>query len=187
MTDPDLIGLFILPLEASRMKYMVTGGVASVIYGDPRFTRDIDIVLSLTGSDADRFSSLFSEDDFYVPPLETLRMEAGRERYGHFNVIHRDTALRADIYLLGNDPLHAWGFERRTSLSVGEHSISIAPIEYVILRKLEYFRESGSDRHVRDVAMMLQISGEIINHEELRSWIAQLELEGAFDAAVAYD
>ena len=77
------------------MKYMVTSGVASVIYGDPRFTRDIDIVLSLTGSDVDRFSSLFSEDDFYVPPLETLRLEAGRERYGHFNVIHRDTVLRA--------------------------------------------------------------------------------------------
>ena len=35
--------------------------------------------------------------------------------------------------------------------------------------------------------MMLQLSGEIINREELRSWIARLELEGAFDAAVAYD
>ena len=169
------------------MKYMVTGGVASVIYGDPRFTRDIDIVLSLRGSDVDRFASLFSEDDFYVPPFEILRLEAGRERYGHFNVIHRDTALRADIYLLGSDPLHAWGFERRTSLSIGEHCISIAPIEYVILRKLEYFRESGSERHVRDVAMMLEISAEIIDHEELRSWIARLELAGAFDAAVAYD
>jgi hypothetical protein len=65
--------------------------------------------------------------------------------------------------------------------------MSIAPIEYVILRKLEYFSDSGSDRHLRDVAMMLQLSGEIINREELRSWIARLELEGAFDAAVAYD
>ena len=169
------------------MKYMVTGGVASVIYGDPRFTRDVDVVLSLPDSDVDRFSSLFSEDDFYVPPLETLRMEAGRERHGHFNVIHRDTALRADIYLLGDDPLHAWGFERRTSLSMGEHYISIAPVEYVILRKLEYFRESGSDRHLRDVAMMLLIRGEIINHKELRSWIVRLELEGALEAAVAYE
>jgi hypothetical protein len=35
--------------------------------------------------------------------------------------------------------------------------------------------------------MMLQVSDEIINHKELRSWIARLELEGAFDAAVAYD
>ena len=144
-------------------------------------------MLSLTGSDAERFSSLFSDDDFYVPPLEALRLEAGRERNGHFNVIHRDTALRADVYLLGSDPLHAWGFEHRTSLSIGEHPLSIAPIEYVILRKLEYFRDSGSDRHLRDVAMMLQISDEIIDHEELRSWIARLELEGAFDAAVAYD
>ena len=67
------------------------------------------------------------------------------------------------------------------------HSISIAPVEYVILQKLEYFRESGSDRHLCDMATMLQISGGIVNHEELGSWIARLELEGALDAAVAYD
>jgi hypothetical protein len=39
VTEPDLIGLFIEPLEAIGVSYMITGGVASVIYGDPRFTR----------------------------------------------------------------------------------------------------------------------------------------------------
>ncbi len=34
--DPDLIGLFVEPLEATGITYMITGGVASVIYGDPR-------------------------------------------------------------------------------------------------------------------------------------------------------
>ncbi|HUF50534.1 MAG TPA: hypothetical protein VMN60_06865 [Longimicrobiales bacterium] len=49
MTDPDLVRLFIEPLEGLDLVYMITGGVASVIYGDPRFTRDIDIVLELHG------------------------------------------------------------------------------------------------------------------------------------------
>ncbi len=31
---------------------MVTGGVASVIYGDPRFTRDVDIVMELIRTDS---------------------------------------------------------------------------------------------------------------------------------------
>ena len=47
MTTPDLVGLFIEPLERLQVPYMITGGVASVIYGDPRFTRDIDVVLVL--------------------------------------------------------------------------------------------------------------------------------------------
>jgi hypothetical protein len=47
VTDPDLIRLFVEPLEAIDISYMITGGVASVIYGDPRFTRDVDIVMEL--------------------------------------------------------------------------------------------------------------------------------------------
>lgn len=46
MVEPDFIRLFIEPLEKLGVQYMITGGVASVIYGDPRFTRDIDVVLS---------------------------------------------------------------------------------------------------------------------------------------------
>lgn len=30
--------------------------------------------------------------------------------------------------------------------------IWLAPIEYVILRKLKVFREGGSDKHLRDIA-----------------------------------
>lgn len=186
MTELDLIGLFVRPLEASGIPYMVTGGVASVIYGDPRFTRDVDIVLSLKGPDVERFDAVFSEDEFYTPPMEALRREAARPRHGHFNVIHRDTALRADIYLLGDDPLHAWGFDRRSPLLVGTSSISIAPIEYVILRKLEYFTKSGSDRHVRDVAMMLRISGDSANGADLDSWIERLGLREAFEAVLEF-
>jgi len=45
--DPDLVRLFIEPLERLGVRYMVTGGVASVVYGDPRFTRDVGVVLEL--------------------------------------------------------------------------------------------------------------------------------------------
>jgi hypothetical protein len=47
VTDPDLIALFIGPLEDAKIPYMITGGVAAVIYGDPRFTRDVDVVVEL--------------------------------------------------------------------------------------------------------------------------------------------
>ena len=53
MSDPDLIGLFVEPLESVGISYMITGGVASVIYGDPRFTRDIDLVMQLPPAEGD--------------------------------------------------------------------------------------------------------------------------------------
>jgi len=183
VTAPDLVGLFIEPLERIGVPYMITGGVASVIYGDPRFTRDIDVVLILGMGAAGRFASVFEGGAFYVPPDEVLETESGRPSGGHFNVIHRDTALRADIYIAGNDALHAWAFGRRVRMRLGDLGIWVAPIEYVILRKLEYYRASDSDRHLRDVAMMLRISGDLIDSEALDAWLGTLQLRVTFERA----
>ena len=185
MTDPDLIGLFVEPLERLRIPYMITGAVASVVYGDPRFTRDIDLVLDLGEADVERIAEAFPDHDFYVPPIDVLRREAIRPRDGHFNILHHDTALRADIYVFGDDPLHAWGFERRKRISVDEGQIWLAPPEYVILRKLEYYRDSGSDRHFRDVVMMLRISGESLERDELDRWVRELGVTEAWSAVAA--
>jgi len=176
VTDPDLIRLFIAPLEELKIPYVITGGVAAVIYGDPRFTRDIDVVLDLGVPDASRLAAAFSGGAFYVPPREALEAASRQGSGGHFNLIHRDTALRADVYVSGDDPLHAWAFARLRRVSVEGLEISVAPVEYVIVRKLMYYRDSGSERHLRDVAAMLQVSGAIVNQTELTAWIQRLEL-----------
>lgn len=183
----DLIVLFLRPLEEAGIAYMITGGVASVIYGDPRFTRDVDLVVALPPDHVERLIRAFDAAAFYVPPAEVLGQEAARDRGGHFNLIHRETSLRGDVYVLGDDPLERWAFERRLRLRTEEVSIFAAPIEYVILRKLEYYRLSGSDRHLRDVAAMLRISGEQVDSAALGSWLDRLELRGQLEAAQRYD
>ena len=45
-----------------------------------------------------------------MPPLEVLEEESRRSASGHFNVIHHDTTMRADVYLPGDDALNAWAF-----------------------------------------------------------------------------
>ena len=173
---PDLIDLFVRPMESAGVEYMITGGVASVICGDPRFTRDVDVVLVLNASDMGPFISSFDAASFDVPPVEVLEEEVRRPEGGHFNVIHHDTALRADVYLAGEVPLHRWALDRVLRLPVGSQTISVAPIEYVIVRKLEYFRDSGSDRHLRDIAMMLRLSGDTVDVPALEAWCRRLDL-----------
>lgn len=80
MTEPDLVGLFAGPLERLRIPCMVTGTVASVVYGDPRFTRDIDLVLDLGEADVQRLAGAFPDADFDVPPVDVLRREVIRPR-----------------------------------------------------------------------------------------------------------
>jgi hypothetical protein len=183
---PDLIALFVRPLEELEIPYMVTGGVAAVVYGDPRFTRDIDIVLRLDAVEAARLASGFDEAHYYVPPLETLRREAGRRRHGHFNLIHKESGLRADVYLLDDGALHQWGFGGRRTIQLATTPLSVAPPEYVIVRKLQYYRESGSDRHLRDIAMMLRISEGSVDLDEIGEWVARLGLQREWEAAMAY-
>lgn len=186
MTTPDLIGLFVEPLERIRIPYMITGGVASVIYGDPRFTRDIDIVLVLDSAGIGHLQSAFEGGAFYLPPTKAMEREVERAQGGHFNIIHRDTALRADVYLVGNDPLHAWALQRRRRLELEALQIWVAPLEYVVLRKLQYYVLSQSDRHLRDISMMLRISGDTLDRQALEGWLTRLDLAAVYLQAQKY-
>ena len=88
-----------------------------------------------------------------------------------FNIIHMNTGFKADFYPTGRDEMNAWGFRRRRSVQFEEESVMVAPPEYVIVSKLEYFREGGSEKHVRDICSMLAVSGDQIDKSELNEWI----------------
>ncbi len=183
----DLLTTFVGPLERMGLTYMVTGGVASVVYGDPRFTRDVDLVLELEPDLVASFHEAFPSADFYVPPVEVLLEESQRRPWGHFNLIHHETGLRADIYVHAGDPLEAWGLSKTTVLQIGGTAVAFAPPEYVILRKLEYFRASGSDRHLRDIAMMLRISEASIDRVQLMDWVDRRALSEEWEAATSFE
>jgi hypothetical protein len=84
---------FLRLLDAADISYMVTGGVAAIMYGEPRLTNDVDVVLALRQGDASRLTTAFGSPEYYVPPLEVVAEEAARPRRGHFNLVHIDTAL----------------------------------------------------------------------------------------------
>ena len=183
MTDASLIALFVRPLNQLRIPYMITGGVASVVYGEPRFTRDIDLVLALRPADASRFAGAWPQDAFYVPPIEVIAAESARSAYGHFNVVHHETTMRADVYLAGDDPLNSWAFGHIVRRQVDEDEVALAPIEAVILSKLRYYQSGGSDRHLRDIHRMLRVSGDLVNRPELERWAQRLGVQAEWRQA----
>lgn len=182
---PELYQRLLRPLSRAAIPHMVTGGMAAIIYGEPRLTNDIDVVVRLAPREAGRLAGAYAGSGFYVPPVETLVEELARPEGGHFNLLDLDTSLRADVYPAGEDPLMAWGMERRVEMKVGEESVWVAPIEYVILQKLRYFRASGSDRHLADIAAMRRISGGLIDTAAVEAWADRLGLSAEWRRASA--
>ncbi len=183
MTTPDIYRLLLQPLHETGIEYMITGSVAAIAYGEPRMTNDVDVVVQLGDASPVRIHHAFPGDHYYVPPLDVLEQERRRPRFGHFNIIHNETALRADVYVAGDDPLHAWAFQRRSTESVAGGTVWFAPVEYVIIRKLEYYRQSGSDRHLRDIGGIVRISGDEIGMASLHELLTQRGLMELWDIA----
>jgi hypothetical protein len=177
MPGPSLTGVFISRLNKLKIPYVITGAVASIIYGEPRLTHDLDLIIMMKTGDMDRFVQAFPSTEFYCPPLEVMRIEIRRPHRGHFNLIHHQSGAKADIYLHGEDELHRWAFSKRREFDLEGERVWLAPPEYVIVRKLEYFREGGSDKHLRDIAGILELSSDQMDFKQLEEFVHRYRLE----------
>jgi predicted N-acetyltransferase YhbS len=171
MPEPDLIELFVHPLNRLEFRYLVTGGVASMLYGEPRVTHDIALVVFLRPADIARLGEAYPDSDFYVPPAEVIAAELARERGGQFNIIHDASGLKADFYLPRRDEFQAWAFRNVRQYAIGGQLVRLAPPEYVIVSKLEFSRDGRSEKHLRDIRAMLSISGDLLDRPALEDWI----------------
>ena len=68
MEQGELILQFVRRLNQAGIRYMVSGSVAAMFYGRPRFTHDLDCVAFLNEADIRRLPEIFPPSDFYVPP-----------------------------------------------------------------------------------------------------------------------
>ncbi len=162
---------------------MVSGSLAAMYYGEPRLTMDVDLVVHFGDREAVAMSEMFPAVEFYVPPVEVLTVEIARTTRGHFNVIHFASGLKADFYPSRRHPYWGWAFEHRRLGRMGEDDVYFAPPEYVILWKLEFFREGGGDKHLRDIRGMLLVNAETIDGGMLDRASAELGLTAQWDRA----
>ena len=108
-------------------------------------------------------------EEFYSPPTEMINLEANRPLHGHFHIIHHKTGFKADFYPLGQDELHEWGMAHRKKIEIEGEPFWVAAPEYVILRKLQYYREGRSERHLQDIASILEFSYNQIDSSSFRT------------------
>jgi hypothetical protein len=181
--EPDLFAVFTTPLHAAGFQYLVGGSLAAMHYSEPRFTLDVDIPLLLQASEAARLAALFAGESFYCPPEEVIALEASRECNAHFNIIHLPTGLKADFYPSSHDPAFAWAWKHKQTEDSGHGPIHIAPPEYVILWKLEYYRLGQSEKHLKDIRKILLFQKDSLDWPWLESATAARGLASFLETA----
>jgi hypothetical protein len=161
----DLLGFTVAGLERLGIDYAIVGSYASSAWGEPRMTRDIDIVIRLHPDQIDSLCSMFPGEDFYVS--RTAATEAVR-RGGQFNVIHPASGNKIDFMIAGSGDWPASQLIRHRKIDFTSNiSGYVAAPEDVILGKLIYYREGGSEKHVRDIRGILKITGQALDREYL--------------------
>ena len=175
MEQSELLRYVVGALEKLGTRYFVTGSTASIFFGEPRFTNDIDVVVDLDLEDVPRFCAEFPMEDFYLSEEAVLRAV---ERKGIFNILHPASALKVDVIIPADTMFNRSRFARVQRVRpdvVFEAAFSSA--EDVIVQKMEFFRQGSSEKHLRDITGILRISGDSLDLEYIEGWADHLGLE----------
>ena len=154
--------------EQVGVVYYITGGVAATAYGDPRTTRDLDVVLNMSRAEIGPLVTALETAGFYVPGVEDVVSGGMRT----LQIIHQETVLQADLVMSGTEAWDVIQFERRR-LEGGLYFISP---EDIILNKLRWRWRSQSEKQWRDVMGVLKVQGERLDFEYLWEWAGKLGL-----------
>jgi hypothetical protein len=159
-------------LNRTSINYMLTGSMASNYWGIPRTTHDLDFVLLLTIDDVDRFNAAFKSGMF----LQEDSVRAAFAPPYQFNVLDEQSALKADFWLLRNDPFEQSVFARRLQVNLFETDAWIATAEDVLLHKLFWNRITPSDRQLQDAAGIVAVQADKLDRAYLLRWAAPLRV-----------
>lgn len=182
MDQTDLLRCVVTVLERLRVPYLVTGSMATIFFGEPRFTNDIDIVVRLPLARIPDFCRSFPPADFY---LDEQSVRDAVVSHGQFNLIHPTSGLKVDFVVAPDTAFERSRFERRVRVHPApDLDAMFATAEDVIVKKLEYYAAGGSEKHLRDIAGVLKISGARVDRSYVARWAAELGLSAVWKAVL---
>lgn len=155
-------------LKDLRIPYLVTGGIAVVVWGRPRFTADIDVVVQLFPNKLEALAAKLLKIDKGVYVDKTM-MQRALERRGEFNFIHPASGLKVDFWIMKDNPFSQEVMKRRMRKRIAGTTIFLSSPEDLILNKLLWHKMTESTRQLEDIASVIRIQKKL-DWKYLRKW-----------------
>lgn len=172
MNETELTQLVVSTMETLGIPYFITGSIASIALGEPRYTNDIDVVADISPAAVSKILAAFPAPEFYIS--ETAVRDAITRRF-QFNIIHPTSGLKVDVMIPADDEFNRLRMKRKIRLAIDDqHFAWFASAEDLILKKLLFFQMGGSDKHLRDISGVMLVQGENIDQAYLDEWAAKL-------------
>jgi hypothetical protein len=181
MNFPEAVARIAAALDRARIPYMITGSFASVFYGSPRSTQDIDLVIDADAKRLCALEEILPAEKYYFElegALEALKRES------LFNVIDQRTGWKIDVIIRKSREFSVEEFQRRRRVNIEGLEISVATPEDLILAKLEWSKLGQSQRQMEDSARILQMHWGVLDRQYLSRWISVLAIEKEWNEAL---
>jgi hypothetical protein len=169
LTELDILKDVVGKFDQLNVQYMLTGSLAMSYYAQPRMTRDIDLVVSITTSMIEKLEGAFSHE--YYISTEAVKDAIKNEFV--FNLIHSQSSIKIDCIIRKNNEYRITEFQRRRKIKLTDFEIYIVSKEDLVISKLIWFKESNSELQKRDIQNLLDTE---FDKDYLMSWIEKLNL-----------
>ena len=155
-------------LNESNLPYMIIGGQAVLLYGEPRLTRDIDITLGVGIDHLDELLQTIKR-----MPLRTLPEDVAAfvKQTMVLPTIEESTGIRVD-FIFSFTPYESQAINRANHIKILGQDVSFARVEDLIIHKIF----AGRPRDMEDVRIIL-LKNEEIDTRYIENWLME------FDAA----
>lgn len=181
MKIPDIVNALKSVIEAFQqlgIDYYIGGSVASSTYGMPRATMDVDVVSNLLSEHVEHFVQLVELTHYVSASL----IREALQHHTSFNLIHLETMLKVDVFILKPRSYDQQAFRRRrldTLDEGGAASFYLGAPEDILLHKLEWYHLGNrtSEQQWKDIIGILEIQQNALDYSYLQEWAVHLELQ----------
>ena len=178
MTLAEFLAEVVGHLDRLSIDYMIGGSTASSVYGEPRTTRDVDIVVEVDAASLHALFDSFDPDAVYVDRISLSESVAPGQM---FNLIDLLGGWKIDLVVRKDRRFSEVEFGRRQRVEVLGCSVMMATAEDVLLAKLEWSAASGSTRQLDDARGIVRVQGDRLDLDHLRTWAERLGVSATLD------
>lgn len=173
-TDPRHVLVAVAQiLKKLKIPYIISGGIAVLVWGRPRFTADIDIVVELTRTDIDKLERSL-KSLHAAGYIDKDAMLEALEKNGEFNFIDGESGMKVDFWIMQDSLFDKSRLKRKKLKTVLGEKVYLSSPEDLILIKTKWYKSHHSSRQKEDIESIWSLSHKILNTQYLKNMAKNL-------------
>lgn len=153
-------------LNKIKIPYMVIGGQATLIYGEPRLTKDIDITLGIDLKGFDKIKMIIQNLNLKVPLKDPFKFT--KKTYV-LPAIDEKTGIRVD-FIFSFSYYEKQAIEKGKWIKIGNTNVKFASLEDVVIHKII----AGRPRDIEDIRGIL-LKNRNYDKKYIEKWLKEFD------------